>query len=213
MIELNEFAIPRREYLKLIAWQTLPLGLMFIALWLSFVAIGIPTFMSLIILFFYLALIGGIFWSICYQYGLSPKNTFLYQKRKISFDTDKIHIHVEDGFETHFLLSYILRVDRTGNYYRLFSLNYHFHFLIPVSAFRSEDDRKRFETEIVQKISPRATLWKWLGICLIILFCVGFFGWSMKMKSNRAGRCCEFQHFIPVEQFADNHHSLSEPQS
>ena len=214
MIELNEFDIPRKELLKLLFRQILiPCGAL-IAFWFFPVAQGTPMTASLIILIAYLVLIGWLCWLVCYQHGLSSKNTFLYQKRKISFDADKIHVHAEDGSEVHILLSHILQIDRYGAYYRLFFLHRLAYIPIPVSAFRSEEDRIRFETEVVKKISPRATLWRRLGICLLILACIGFIGWGFMLRSNRvkSGRCCEFRHSVPVEQLAAYNHLLTEQQ-
>jgi len=207
MIELNEFDISYKEYQKLVFRQTLLFCVFpYIALWLFMTIMSnLPSVASLGLLIFLLGIAYLVYRMTGHQYGVSPKNTWLYQKRKISFDADKVHFHAEDGLEAHIPLSHILKIDRSGGYYRLFFLNrFTAYILIPVSAFHSEEDRMRFETEILMKISPRATLWKKIGITLLILVCLGYVGWALMLRSNRAnsGRCCEIRHTVPTEQIS-----------
>jgi len=114
---------------------------------------------------------------MCYQNGLSPNNTILYQKRNISFEVDKFRVQAEDGSEACILLKHMLQANRSGDYYRLFLWNRMVYLLIPVSAFRSEEDRIRFETEILgnkmKKESSHAILWKRIGVFFCMLACVG----------------------------------------
>jgi hypothetical protein len=102
----------------------------------------------------------------------SAKDTTTYQKRKISFDTDKFHIQTDDGSESHILLTHFPKVYRLGNYYCVF-LDTASFMPIPVTAFRSEEDRIRFETEIFgDKFKTNSFSWKPLLIFLLVSACL-----------------------------------------
>ena len=174
MVELDEFEISRREYLKLHFLKTPDILLFVFAV--TYILFCVIVGMHWILLFFVLIICYATYRLQCYQFALSPKNTFLYQKRKISFDADKFHVQIEDGSEAHVLLSHILRADRSGRYYRLFFPNRFTFHIIPDSAFRNEEDRVRFETEILgnkmKKESTCAVLWKRIGVFIFLLACV-----------------------------------------
>jgi hypothetical protein len=72
-------------------------------------------------------LIGGLIGSYVslYTVPLSTQDTHVYQRRKMSFDTDKIHVQSEDGSEVHITWNHIMKVKRLGNYYCLY-LNHGF---------------------------------------------------------------------------------------
>ena len=184
MIELNEFELPRKDYLKLIFWNGFPQNFRAFAYLVVFL-----TALSIVADdWFYLTVFVSVFLIVfsivhCFRYwSYSPsvKDSHFYQKRNISFDAEKFHIHTEDGSESHILLSHVPRMDRLGNYYRLFVNRISF-VPIPISAFRCEEDRKRFEELFHDKMpSPKA-----LRNQIIIFFLVsalllgGAFGWRM----------------------------------
>lgn len=182
MIELDEFDIPRRKYLELLSRQ---LGALYYMEFVAYVALMLIMGIMTGDWWYYLpaSVIGlpfiwyGVRQTLCYHYGLSPENTFLYQKRKIVFDADKFHIQAEDGSEVHASLNHILQADRLGGYYRLLLLHRVAYFLIPISAFCSAEDRLRFETEILgnkMKTRSQTILRKAIRIfgLLLVLVCI-----------------------------------------
>ena len=58
-------------------------------------------------------------------------------------------------------------MDRLGNYYRLFMNKISF-VPIPISAFRSEEDRKRFEELFHDKMPSKTALLKQVVIFLLV---------------------------------------------
>jgi hypothetical protein len=174
MIELNEFEYPRREYVKMIrpyllqgCFWGLAYFVFVLCAWLLVLDGGFFVFTFFIVcpvcLWVSYANLNGWF------FASSAKDTHVYQKRKMSFDTDKFHIQEEDGSESHTLLNQILHADRHGNYYRLF-LNNYCMLPVPVSAFRSEDDRIRFETEILgDKLKKGLSSWTYWTLVIIFI--------------------------------------------
>ncbi|MGL4943498.1 MAG: hypothetical protein ACRC46_09945 [Thermoguttaceae bacterium] len=151
-IELDEYAITRSDYAKLIFRSSVKR-----CFWVGFcgamalLALAILSgnwFFLTITLPILLGVIGVVCTIQCWYNVPSPKAVHLYQKRKTSFDEDQFHIKAEDGSESHLSLSHIEYADRCWRYYRLF-LNKVSYVPIPTSAFRTEDDRRRFETEIL----------------------------------------------------------------
>jgi hypothetical protein len=178
MIELNAFEMPRRELFKLARLELLRnfWGLMGIALilWGLYIiclqwAIAISHWWFLGIFLFVLIVCTILPYFLCWHY-FPEKHTHLYQKTTISFDVDKLHILCEDGLESHILWVHIVKADRIGNYYRLYQHDFSY---VPVlvSAFHSEEDRMRFETEILgDKLKPFP--WKRHVVTLLICTCV-----------------------------------------
>jgi hypothetical protein len=171
MIELNEFDYPRREYVKMIRPYLLRgcyWGLAYIAFvlsaWLLDFDGGLFMFLFLFVCPF------SLYISYTYLNGwffaASAKDTHFYQKRTMSFDADKFHVQEEDGSESHISLNQILRADCYGNYYRLF-LNNYCMLPVPVSAFRSDEDRMRFETEILGDKLKKGLSWAYGVICIV----------------------------------------------
>ena len=184
MIELDEFEISRKELLKMIFWHGYPQNIRAFAYLVVFL-----TALSIVADdWFYLTVFVSVFLIVfsivhCFRYwSYSPSvnDSYLYQKRKISFDVEKFHMHAEDGSESHILLNHIQRVDRFGNYYRLF-VNKSSFVPIPDSVFRCEEDRKRFEELFHDKMPSKAALRKQIVIFLLIsVFLLGsVFGWRM----------------------------------
>jgi hypothetical protein len=176
MIELDEFAMTRNDYFRLIFRHTLKIvcwGYAYVAVIL--IALMIPSgnwyflFVSLVVT---LIVYSILLFILCRYLLPSAKETHFYQKRKISFDVDKFHIQCEDGSESHILLSHVVRADIAGNFYRLY-LNKRNYSAILVSAFKSEEDRLRFETEILgDKLKTQAVPWKAILIFLVVSACL-----------------------------------------
>jgi len=113
-----------------------------------------------------------LYYSLCRKALPLANETHLFQKRKVSFADDKFHIQCEDGSESHVLLSHVIKADRLGEYYRLFLNRLNFSPIL-VSAFRSEEDRLRFETEILgDKLKANTIPWKAILIFLVVSACL-----------------------------------------
>ena len=192
MIELDEFTIPRNDLFRISFWTSLKrlfwyfayMTTIFIALgiisdnWIFSLA-GIPTLWIVIPIVHYITV-----WK-----AIPPmKETHNYQKRKLSFDAEKFHMQAEDGSESHILRNHIVRVSRLGGYYCLF-FNKVSCCPVPVSAFRSEEDRMRFETEILgDKLKAGSIPWKRIIVFLLVSACL--FGSAYTLR----------QYAVPVEE-------------
>ena len=174
MIELNEYTVSRGDLFRITFWQTLKTCSWLFA-YSAVVLIGM-TFDDWIVcligtLTLAVALPLSVYASVWY-YLPSPKDIVHYQKRKLSFDAGKFHTQTEDGSESHILLSHIIRAYRLGDYYCLF-FNKTYWYPIPTSAFRSEEDRIRFETEILgDKLKAGVFSWKYLIAFPLISACL-----------------------------------------
>ena len=170
MIELDEFEISRKEWLKLIFWhgyKTYCWTFVYVVVILTAVSIVTGDWFSLA--FFvtvFVITVSIIHYFRYWRYSPSEQDSHLYQKQYVSFDTDKYHIRLEDGSESHILLSHIPRVDRLGNYYRLFMTITAFS-PIPISAFRCEEDRKQFEVLFHDKMPSKADLQERIVVFLL----------------------------------------------
>jgi len=176
MIELDDYSIPRNDFFKLTFWHLLKRLIWLIAFTpIVFAALAIfdgywfPLYAGLPVTLIVVAV-------ICYiqswNYVPSAKEPHHYQKRKLTFDSDKFHVLLEDGSESSVLLSHIVVADRMGDYYRLFMSKVVFY-PVPISAFRSEEDRIRFETEILgDKLKTKAFPWKATLIFLLVSACL-----------------------------------------
>jgi len=176
MIELDEFSMSRNDYYRLIfrhslkklCWVYAYVAVILTALMIPFGNWGF----LLIVLMGTLIVYSILFFIQCRNTLPSVKETHLFQKRKISFGDDKFHIQCEDGSESHVLLNHVIKADRMGDYYRLFLNKLNFCPIL-VSAFRSEEDRIRFETEILGvKLKANAVPWKAIFIFLLISACL-----------------------------------------
>ena len=176
MIELDEFAMTRNDYFRLIfrhtlkryCWAYAYVAVIFIAL-----MILCDDLTALVVILPGILIAYSILMYAQSRYYLpSAKETHFYQKRKITFEDDKFHFHCEDGSESHVLLSHVVVADCLCGYYRLF-LNKINYCAILVSAFRSEEDRLRFETEILgDKLKTKAVPWKAILIFLVVSACL-----------------------------------------
>ena len=176
MIELDEFAMTRNDFFWLIFRHTLTRfcwAYAYVAV--SFIALMIlhdDLAALLVILPGVLIAYSILHFITCRYYLPSAKETHCYQKRKISFDADKFHIQCEDGSESHILLSHVVAADRLCGYYRLFLNKINFSPVL-VSAFRSEEDRLRFETEILgDKLKTKTVPLKAIFIFLLVTVCL-----------------------------------------
>jgi len=176
MIELDEYSIPRNDYfqltfrhlLKRIIW-VLAYGAVVFAVMSIFYGCWFPLYAGFPVTLIVVTI-------ICYiqswNYVPSAKEPHHYQKRKLTFDAGKFHVQLEDGSESHVLLSHVVMADRMGDYYRLFLSKIVFY-PVHVSAFRSEEDRTRFEKEILgDKLKTQTFPWKATLIFLLISACL-----------------------------------------
>ena len=192
MIELNEYTVSRGDCFRIAFWQTLKKCYwIFVYASTIFTAIGIiedDWIFPLVGILGILIIIPITCYIAVWKVMPSTKDTHYYQKRKLSFDTDKFHVQLEDGSESHILLNHIIRANRFGNYYLLF-LDKVQSYPVPILAFRSEEDRMRFETEILgDKLKAGSIPWKRIIVFLLVSACL--FGSAYTLR----------QYAVPVEE-------------
>lgn len=171
MIELNEFAFLADDYYRLtlrriatrFAWFFLYgcsaagcLGLMggdmfILLLW----AIGAGVIFSLATLL------------IAWRFVYAKENATIFQKRNVTFDSGFCHYMLEDGTESRFPLNTITQVEVGGDYYLMY-LTKHTYMPVLRAAFRSDDDRRWFEAEVVAGKAKQPNVVKAIVIYLLI---------------------------------------------
>lgn len=168
MIELNEFAFPAKDCFRLMLQQRAARAFLVISVLTAYYA-GFTRDVMTCLIFTTVVSVGvGIF--VCMQSCLlvfTKENKALFQKRKIIFDHEMTNITMEDGCESKTPINHIIRADRTKEYYRLY-MNRMSYCAVPLTAFRSEEDRKRFETEILgSKFKTRTSAKFWFTYLLL----------------------------------------------
>lgn len=161
MIELNEYDFPSRDYFRLFSREIFRryvwigmyvMAILYALVYFENVAVGEWSsgnfiIMTIILLFLLLLLVAYGF-GIAAWHAYSKYSRPALQKRRITFDGDMFYINLADGSSSSNRLNHIAFARRSGPYYMLF-LNRLAFIPIPGSAFRSEEDRLRFETEIL----------------------------------------------------------------
>jgi hypothetical protein len=170
MIELNEFEFPAKDFLRMCRRQQ---GIKFFLVWayasVFMYSLAIAEedwitsscFSAVMALFLFL-----VSYFVSRYYAFSKKNLAMFQKRTWSFDEQKYYVITEDGSEGSGPLSTFISADVWNDYYRLYVGTFAC-FPILKSAFRSEEDRRRFETEILAPILRKKS-WKRYVIFVII---------------------------------------------
>ena len=172
MIELDEFEFPAKDYFWMVFWSYFVKRF-----WVWAYATIVLCAFTIFSCNWMFSITVSVLVAVCFlhssysmgrYYAYSKENNALFQKRKMSFGNDVYHIVCEDGSEGQGPLSHICKADILHGYYRLFVDNMScFH--IPVSVFHSEDDRIRFETEILgKKLKMRAISWKQIFVFLLV---------------------------------------------
>jgi len=172
MIELDEFEFKAKDYFWMTFWSHLAKRFLVLAYATVFLlACGIITGDWV------LPIIVPILVAICFlyssysmgrYYAYSKENNAFFQKRKMTFGNSTCHVACEDGFETKVPISRFNEADILYGYYLLFVGNMSFY-PIPFSAFCSEEDRIRFETEILgDKLKTKTIPWKKILVFLLV---------------------------------------------
>jgi len=173
MIELDEFEFPAKDYFRIVCWQRTVRSLwvwayLTVFFYTFYGIIGndvlFPTVVSVCFMMFLLAT--AYFTGRSHAY--SKTNCAILQKRRMSFGDGKYHIACTDGTEGQGPLDHIHMAYILCGYYCLFvnSMNY---YAVPLTAFRSEEDRMRFETEILSdKLKKGLLPWKRIVVFLIV---------------------------------------------
>ncbi|MDR1268069.1 MAG: hypothetical protein LBK82_00960 [Planctomycetaceae bacterium] len=117
------------------------------------------------------------------QYNAFTKNfTNIFQKRKLSFDDQKYYVTTKDESEGSGSLSLFPFARVWKDYYLLYINPFRF-VPIPKSAFRSEEDRLRFETEILlPKLKKKPPFWK--PFVIFLIFSAILMGTSFVLRST-----------------------------
>jgi len=152
MIELNEFDIPVKDFFRLTFWtQIAPSFWVWVYLTVFLFAVFViildklvcPTIMSVVLA---VLLLGAAYFKGRYYTYLAKNN--IVKKRKMTFGNDMYRIVRDDGAEAQSPVNDIFKADVLCGYYRIF-VNTLLFSPFPATAFRSEEDRIRFETEIL----------------------------------------------------------------
>jgi len=166
MIELDEFELPPKEYFQLVFWDTLTYSLRFCAymsVFLFFLAI-IFAHWTVWAVTFIISLLLPVF-CLIFSYSAGKDWTYslptdhAFPKKKITFENGMYHVVCKNGSESKGPLSNFYEADVRRGYYRLF-MDKVYYMVIPATAFRSEDDRVRFEIEILgDKLKKQTIPW------------------------------------------------------
>jgi hypothetical protein len=172
MIELNEFEFPAKDFLRIYRWQ-LGIHSCWVGCYASVIVLCASIVLDVwIILPITMVILGIVYFIQIYfmsrYFAFSKNSIIMFQKRKLSFDDRKYYVTKEDGSEGNGPLSHFLYA-RVGKDYYLLYINGFNYLPIPKSAFRSEEDRLRFEAEIlIPALKKKPSIWKPLVIFLII---------------------------------------------
>jgi branched-subunit amino acid ABC-type transport system permease component len=200
MIELDEFDFPAKDYFR-IAFLRLAMhyfwGWAYLTVFVfAYIAVFYNDFLIIpIIISFVLA----VFFTItafvtARSYAYSKENLAVTQKRKMIFENGTYHVVCEDGSEGRGPMDHFHRASIMCGYYCLF-LNKVSYFVVPVTAFRSDEDRVRFETEILgDKLKKNGIPWKKIVIFLLVAACL--FGSAIALRSTQAETWKDREHYI-----------------
>ena len=179
MIELNEFSFPADDYFRLVLRRLLSrLGWLF--------AYGGSVMGFLLLPVGHTGIWGG--WMVfsgvlllltacaaARKFVYAKENAAIFQKRKMTFDAGMCHYVCEDGTEAKFPLTQISRVAVWRDYYLLY-VTKHNYVPVPRGALASEDDRRRFEAEIVRGKEKKSGFVKHAVIYLAITAALAYVG-------------------------------------
>ena len=179
MIELDEFECPAKDYFRVVFWtQFTPLlwawAYLTVLACAAAIVFGISDNWVYAVLFS--VFLGWLFVIPSYLTGrycaYSKENNVLFQKRKMTFGDGTYHIVCEDGSEGHGPLSHFYKTEILCGYYLLYMSNLTCY-PVPFSAFRCEEERTLFETEILAgKLKAKTIPWKGILIFFIISACL-----------------------------------------
>ena len=168
MIELDEFEFPAKDYFWMTFWSVLSWLLYifaFLTVFLFSWALVSNNWMLPIIIS---ALLFGISPFFAYLSAYWSVDCILTLKRKMTFENGFYHIVLEDGSEGKGPLSHFAKASMSRGYYLLYMSNMYVY-PIPFTAFRSEEDRVRFETEILgDKLKKETISWKSTFLFLLL---------------------------------------------
>ena len=171
MIETKEFDIPSKFLFGLMFRQ-----LMVIFGWISMYSSVVLFALGIIDgdLQYYMLLVvamAGFFLTFAGFYArtlaFAKENHPITQRRTMKFGDGKYFIDCEDGTQVQAPLTRFHRAKMLCGCYLLY-VNQKGYFLVPKTAFRTEEDRKRFETEILgDKLQVASLPWKKVGGLLL----------------------------------------------
>ena len=180
MIELDEFELSTKEIVPMVCWFMVVYQLWGMAYFTVFILAvhvirpGIwssPAIYSTALTAFLLLM----------MYCMSRYCAFFrLPKVKMTFGDGIYRIVCEDGSKEQGSLIRIRKAEYMRGYYRLFMCPM-FYYSVPITAFRSEEDRIRFETEILgDKLKRRSIPWKAIIIFLLVSAC--FLGLALMFR-------------------------------
>jgi len=173
MIELDEFAIPKKDYFRIHLRRPRGIILWFIAYyaiyWSAYIIVFDEWVISSACFLIGSAVLYGLIYRSVHKVVFNNGNETLFQKQKITFEGRTLHAVAADGAETRAPVdSRFIRAEKMHGYYVLYMDRYSYC-LLPFTAFRSDDDRNRFETEILgDKLKNRTIPTKKIVVFLVI---------------------------------------------
>ncbi len=188
MIETLEFDVPQKILFRMMFWRLIRYftwsilygGIVLLAIGLGHDDSWLQSIGATIFLLVPLAVFFGVLaYFHARKYAYSKKPPFIWQKRTMKFGEGSYFLDCEDGTKGQGPLANIIRVDIADGFYRL-HLGSGGHFLVQQSTFQSEEDRKRFETEIIGA-KMRVRQWPWKHIAFFIVFSVLVIGLALCM--------------------------------
>ncbi|MDR1140413.1 MAG: hypothetical protein LBL62_01885 [Planctomycetaceae bacterium] len=180
-IELNPFEISSKDFFRQIFWLHAKVYcwvFAYASIFLCGLAIATKIWIASLIGISILAVIftSAVMLSVGYL-AFSKKAFSLRQKRTIFLDEKNCHIVCEDGLDTNIPTTYFSSIIVAEKYYRIYLSSNTF---VPIlkTAFRSEEDRISFETEIPGvKLQKTTITLKKIIIFLIIEAILLGLGW------------------------------------
>ena len=173
MIELDEFEIPQRDYFRVLFRRRIEKLAWFLAYytiyWCAYLIVYDDWLTFSICLLFGYTLLYGLIYMSTRKVVFNSGNDTLFQKQKITFEGQMFHAITADGAETRAPVdSRFIRAEKMHDYYLLYFDRYSGS-LLPFAAFRSGDDKKRFEMEILgDKLKNRTISKKKIVVFLVI---------------------------------------------
>jgi hypothetical protein len=206
MIELDEFEFSAKDYYRIVFWQ---LAVHYFRTW---------AYLTVFLLAIYVVVLDELFFPICVStvlavslliityftarfYAYSKTSNAILQKRKMSFGDGMCNLTCKDGTESRGPLNHFHGASIFYGHYCLF-MHGGQYYPIPFAAFRSEEDRTKFETEILGgKLKTKSIPWK--QIAVFLLFSVCMFGAAYAFRVNidpDNGACCIIERVVTAFQ-------------
>jgi hypothetical protein len=153
MIQTNEFALKKNDYLKIILLLRLRRSWWIFLLLIVIVLLSSSSYdrrSDFIFLIIYGVVYPGLIVLSSMRWVYSRDNRYIYLPKKLQFNSEKItSLSVQDTvFDTpttnEIANNQIIKKLKLGNFYLLYTTKSNF-LVVPINVFQCEDDREQFE--------------------------------------------------------------------